>query len=543
MKKRFFILFLVGVFLVAGFTLGQPEVGKSPFGVSVTIVGEPNLEILSPQTGTYLTGDIEIVYISDADSLEYNLDSGPNLLLVPGTILNAAEGSHVLNVFATNQHGITQKSVNFDVDLSSSFAILYEEYKGVNKGESTDFYQFSQEQYTNFDNIIFENILYGKMEFQEAINLIQANSLIGGILDLDSYSDVSFNRIEIDTGVLQNFNKNAKLSFYNLDFQNPRILKDGSECPSNICTFESYSNGVLVFDVTEMGVFSAEEIVQPPPPNGGGSGGSGGGGGGGGGSSTRISGEEFYLDREEIGLSLNQGETRRLFFTIKNLEQKSLSVDFGVSPTLANLVLMEDKQISLFPREQRTIFVDFLAGQGLTPDLYVGRLVAKSKNTEKDILLIMEVESAETIFDVKATIEEPFLEIFPGEVVPVNITIFNLGDFGVDAFVNEEVRDKDSQIIWENSREIFVENPMISFIEEVEISEDVSTGIKIFYIKVNYQDKIASGSVVFNVKNKVNYTQILLILLILCLLVAIYYYIRHIKKKRIKRKRKKRKKS
>ena len=105
------------------------------------------------------------------------------------------------------------------------------------------------------------------------------------------------------------------------------------------------------------------------------------------------------------------------------------------------------------------------------------------------------------------------------------------------------MRDKDSQIIWENSREIFVENPMISFIEEVEISEDVSTGIKIFYIKVNYQDKIASGSVVFNVKNKVNYTQILLILLILCLLVAIYYYIRHIKKKRIKRKRKKRKKS
>ena len=534
MKKKFLFLFLVGVFLVAGFTLGQPEVGKSPFGVSVTIVGEPNLEILSPQTGTYLTGDIEIVYISDADSLEYNLDSGPNLLLVPGTILSATEGSHILNVFATNQHGITQKSVNFDVDLSSSFAILYEEYKGVNRGESADFYQFPQEQYTNFDNIIFENILYGKMEFQESINLMQAASLVGGILDLDSYSDVSFNRIEIDIGVLQNFNKNAKLSFYNLDFQNPRIIKDGSECPSNICTFESYSNGVLIFDVTEMGVFSAEEIVQTPPPNG---------GGGGGGGSTGGPSEEFSLDRSEIILNLDQGQTKRLFFTINNLEQKSLSVDFTISSELTNLVSIEDKQISLFPREQRTIFVDFLAGQGLTPELYVGRLVAKSKNTEKDILLIMEVESAETIFDVKATIEEPFLEIFPGEVVSVNITIFNLGDFGVDAFVNEEVRDRDSKIIWENSMEIFVESPMISFIEEVEISEDASPGIKIFYIKVNYQDKIASGSVVFNVKNKVNYLWILLILLILCLLIAIYYYVRYIKKKRIKRKRKRRKKS
>jgi len=101
---------------------------------------------------------------------------------------------------------------------------------------------------------------------------------------LSDYINISSNLIYIDSDSLPTLNKSATLSIYNLSFDNPKVLKDGEECPSSICSGLNYENGVLTFNVTGFTSYSAAETAID---NSGGNsddvsdvGGSSGGGGG-----------------------------------------------------------------------------------------------------------------------------------------------------------------------------------------------------------------------------------------------------------------------
>ena len=138
----------------------------------------------------------------------------------------------------------------------------------------------------NLDNITLEDTRYGRIYFLDRINLTAA----GSILDIDRYVNIFYRRIELDSSALPNFNTTANLSFYDLNFTNPRILKDGVVCSE--CVIEGYSSGVLRFRVPHFTVYTVEETPSGESGNinlgssdsGGGGGGGGSSGGGGGGS-------------------------------------------------------------------------------------------------------------------------------------------------------------------------------------------------------------------------------------------------------------------
>jgi hypothetical protein len=108
-------------------------------------------------------------------------------------------------------------------------------------------------------DVVIENPNKGKIKFDEEINLTSGNQTI---LDLDSYINISFNRIEIDSENLPNLNVSATLILYDLSFSNPRILKNGAVCPSEICILNGYSDGNLNFSVTGFSAYSSEESPQ-----------------------------------------------------------------------------------------------------------------------------------------------------------------------------------------------------------------------------------------------------------------------------------------
>jgi len=56
-------------------------------------------------------------------------------------------------------------------------------------------------------------------------------------------------------------NKSANLSLYNLNFNNPRIIRNDAACPAFICTKTTYnsSNGTLIFNVTGFSTYYAED--------------------------------------------------------------------------------------------------------------------------------------------------------------------------------------------------------------------------------------------------------------------------------------------
>ncbi len=126
------------------------------------------------------------------------------------------------------------------------------------------------------DNVTLENVTFSKIEFTELVNLSN-----GSDINLNDFVNISHNLIEIDSQSLPQLNKRATLSFYNLTYNDPQLLRNGELCPQQICQKINYSEGTLVFSVTQFSAYSARENTDPTPqsPNPGGGGGGGGGGG------------------------------------------------------------------------------------------------------------------------------------------------------------------------------------------------------------------------------------------------------------------------
>ena len=106
----------------------------------------------------------------------------------------------------------------------------------------------------NISGMILEKMMYGKIVFSGNVRFTQS-------VNLDPQSNISFNRIYINSSALPMLNKPATLYIYNLSFVNPIIQMDGSACSSSICTFVSYSSTgrTLAFNVSQFSAYSATE--------------------------------------------------------------------------------------------------------------------------------------------------------------------------------------------------------------------------------------------------------------------------------------------
>ena len=190
------------------------------------------------------------------DAVWYNLDSGENTTVSSESYFNTSEGSHMLYLYANNSLGTQMENVTFNVNLTQ-FTIHSDEYDG----NSTNFNEYSSEDIQNLSGIILEDVLAGKIVFNEAINLTDDANLSDYEVDLDGNINISSSRIELDSDVLTNFNKSATLHFYGLTLSVPRILRDDVVCPASICTQRSYSGGILIFNVTKLSLYEIKREI------------------------------------------------------------------------------------------------------------------------------------------------------------------------------------------------------------------------------------------------------------------------------------------
>ena len=168
-------------------------------------------------------------------------------------------------------------------------------------GETTD---LGSVNLSKIENLTFEDVSSGKIKFSDTIDL-------SGVSNINEHIKISHNRIEINSSALPALNKSATLDLYNLTYDNPRILKDGEVCPSSVCKVINYSNGKLVFNVSQFSVYSVEETPDEPAPpsNGGGgssSGSSSGGGGGGAVPKPKSTGNVTEEETEKLSEQLTE---------------------------------------------------------------------------------------------------------------------------------------------------------------------------------------------------------------------------------------------
>ena len=281
---------------------------SSGVSISITVTGPPTLDLLKPENETYFTViNIPLNFTTlNANSIWYKIDSESNITITGNTTFNTTSGQHTLHLFANNTYGNSSESVIFFVNITK-FDIRYDNYS--NNGSSTNFNTSSFEEIQNLSGVILERSSHGKISFNQAINLTNDSIYTDNVLDLDSYTNISQNFIEINTTALPNFNKSATLSLYGLTFTNPRVLRNGEVCPASICTEINYfsGNGTFIFNVTQFSNYSAGETLgEEETP-------AGGGGGGG-----RSSATSFAIDRNEITVSLNPGQVKTEEIIITN---------------------------------------------------------------------------------------------------------------------------------------------------------------------------------------------------------------------------------
>jgi hypothetical protein len=461
----------------------------------------PYIQITSPKNQTYLTNEsIFLNYtLVNGDYVWYNLDNSDNITINSSVQFNVSQGLHTLYIFANNSNDTVTSNTSFTAN-SSKFIILFENYKNSTKGSSTNFLNYSYEEIQSLNNIILENTVYGKIEFNKTINMTDDKVFTDNLLDIDSNIKISSNHIEVNTEELPNFNKSATLWLYNLTFTNPRILKDGVVCPSSLCIKESYNypsgseGGTLKFNVTGFSVYSAEEtpatetvtVITT----------TGGGGGGGGGISAPAS--KYSISTKEILVYLKQGETTTKYFTIENKDNKKLNLKINTT-SIENLILINETEISLEPGESKTIRLDFLAKEDTLPNLYLGKITISTAGTEKEILVMIEIESKNALFDVKMKIPDKFLYVLPGEEISAQIQLYNLGYSGrMDVSLDYIIKNSKGEDILLEQDSTAVETST-SFIKNIKLPENLAFGKYVFYTKVTYNDKVASASAWFNV--------------------------------------------
>jgi len=538
MKKEAIIIFiLITIFISLGEQINGEITGQASgqsTNVSIVVINAPpSITIITPENETYLKNISLLLNYSASgeEAVWYNIDEGTNTTITSSIYFNTSEGAHTLNLYANNTDGtISLDSVNFTVNLNL-FAVLYNEYNGSYKGSSTDFLTHSYEDLQSLGSIVLENTQSGKIKFNEAINVTNDFNLEDSLTDLDTNVNISFNKIELNTTALPNFDKSATISLYNLVFTNPRILKDGSVCPSNICTLQSYS-GTLVFNITEFGTYTSEET---PSEEGGSTSSSSSSSSGRGSTETTKTKEIFKVDKELFKVNIKQEEKFETSFTIKNIDTQGHN--FTIEAPLENYLNLSEKEFYLEQNQTKEILLTFYSTKYTKPGVYPGEIKIISAGITKKIPVILEIETEKVLFDVTLDIPSEYKEIYAGQDLLLQITIFDLGKVGTkNVNVTCIIKNINGEEIFSEAEIVEVKN-QLSFSKTIKLSKNLKIGEYVAIVQVEYAKSVGTSSDIFHLIEKKNFFSIikkyfvLLLLILIILITIIVSIIKHERKK------------
>jgi len=256
--------------------------GKASASVSLCIGGPPPyVTVIYPDGGEIVNGTIDVNATATSADEDEDIDvsfyyAGFSNLIGTDTDENDIYYNHSWNTITADEGNCIYKI----------FAIAYSNKSvcgGVSGSDVSDSY-FSinnidvEPTWDNFKNNLTTNF----SELENPLTLGDwtaiTNATIGiheaGLInfsgqivnfdnaDLDSNISISHNYLSLNAslGALPCLNRQTILTLYNLSFIQPIVLADGENCSSSQCTIIDYSNGNLIFSVTNfLYTYSAAE--------------------------------------------------------------------------------------------------------------------------------------------------------------------------------------------------------------------------------------------------------------------------------------------
>ncbi len=239
---------------------------------------KPTLLVIEPQSKEYKNVPVTLDYSAvGADNCWIVLDGIQfNKACVINEILNLSrpalniKDQHSISIFANNSYGNDNKTIQLNLTRTRRLGVKYSKFSGI--GQTTNLDNLEDNELENL-SLTLDNGINGKIKFIDLVNITLDANQTTNETDIDSNVYISDKRIEVNSANLKSLNKKAQLTFRNINFNQPKMKKDGNDCTT--CVIDSYSANILVLNVTGFSVYTVEEGQQQqggtPPANTGGS--------------------------------------------------------------------------------------------------------------------------------------------------------------------------------------------------------------------------------------------------------------------------------
>ncbi len=227
----------------------------------------PTLTVFLPEEGKrYKNQLVPLRYTAkDASNCWYVLNGvRKQAACAVSTSLDLSSGTYLLQVFANNSFGQKSEQRNFRVLLTRKYKIDGNSF--IERGSFGLLEEYTDAQLGSVQSLSISLPSVGEIEWLEPVDLTKDANRVTSVINFEGNVNISYNRIEVKSNVMPSLNKRARITFYGLQFSNPRILKDGDVCYA--CIIESYAGKKLVFSVPGFSLYQAEETPQSPSGEG-----------------------------------------------------------------------------------------------------------------------------------------------------------------------------------------------------------------------------------------------------------------------------------
>ena len=453
----------------------------------------------------------------------------------------------VLSIFMVRYVGHVIQTIPSSVIIDEGIRVLDDSFLesessggggggGGTSDSTTDFLHMNDTELADIENMILITD-YGKIIFSDNIDLTQ--DVKNNVIDLNSNIELSDNFIEINTTALTSLEKPATLYLTGLDFENPRILRNGEICPASICQEVDYSGGILEFTTTSFSNYSTEETPsapsETPAPSNGGSG-----------SSRKMN---FEVEPKFITITLFQEQGKSFDLQIKNTGNRDINITAELQ-NLDEISVLSEQNFILSVGETKTIKLDLFALSKTNPKIYFGKLIVKGDSIQKIVNIVVEVKAREPLFDLKINVPQEYKQVSAGDKIPILVQMKNIGLYGtaVDVGLYIYIMDFNEKILFESSKEVVAVKTNLSIVRELKAPLDAPVGKYLVIGKMEYGEEFDSITIEahdsFDIVEKefpiiISEDLILAIIIIIIFVIGIIYYIKthyHIKKKKRKNK-------
>lgn len=452
--------------------------------------------------------------------------------IILGLALAFLIGINFLFVFTGNaSEGSTISNVSI-----AGLRIIYSNFDG----NTTAFDSKNTSELENLSNMTLEKIAYGKVVFNERVNL----SLVAGSDRLINFNEdllLTSNSISIDNVDLPYLNKSVNITLKGLSFTDPQIMKNGANCTD--CVELNYSGGIMTFSTS---VFYGAYFIRETPvpevcgngvcgsgetttncPGDCGTGDDGGdeGGGGGGGETTNgtvtpevASGANFYVQPTFFTAELRKGAAYEKQIMIVNNGTQDLVIGIAILD-LQDFIFPEVQYVTLKKGESTNVTMHIYISESRDADVYVGKILFRNSEVSRETRVVLDVKERYALFDIRANMLKRYVN--PGGTARANVSIINMGDKrNFDVSLEYKILDFDNNE-YVIKKEDFAINDTFTGTFELDLPENLALGDYLFYTRVYAGNVSASSYDTFTLEKISWLAWILLILVILIIMIVI----------------------